>query len=81
MLYRLSIILCAACALSGCASDSKKPDLYRKTDSTVRETQEDALDACSASAKRKAVSGSLTERIESSETISECMRARGYEKR
>ena len=81
MLDRLIIILCAACALSGCATETKESVSYRKMDSMVNETQESALDACRTSAKPRATSDSLTGRIEYNETISECMRAHGYEKK
>jgi hypothetical protein len=83
MPYRLLATLFAACLLSGCATEPNlyhEARLYQKIDSKVNETRESAYEFCRSTTLRLANTDSISGRVEYHETLSECMRARGYEK-
>jgi hypothetical protein len=75
---RLSSILIAVLALAGCAHDARS---YRPAEGSVNETQERAFAACRANAEpilKK--SGSLMGLTAYDQSITDCMRDRGYTK-
>lgn len=78
MCCRFIVILCVALTLVGCAIDARS---YRPAEGLTNDAQERAFAACSAAAAPiLANSGGLMGRTEYNQSITDCMRAKGYTK-